>query len=122
VDPVLDPLLARNRTRTSGSVARNSGHWTTETIYFVLHNIHKFSSYLIGITIHLHCVARISDRSTTQAVYITYIKSFRTSGIIIRLRSEPGTLTTRPQRRSAFLHITNINSVLTCRPQSRYET
>jgi hypothetical protein len=37
VDPVPDPLLLRksgsseNRTRTSGSAARNSDHWTTET-------------------------------------------------------------------------------------------
>jgi hypothetical protein len=35
VDPVPDPLLLKkngsgwNRTRTSGSVARNSGHYTT---------------------------------------------------------------------------------------------
>jgi hypothetical protein len=38
VDPVPDPLLLRrsasaaNRTRTSGSVARNSDHWTTEAV------------------------------------------------------------------------------------------
>jgi hypothetical protein len=38
VDPVQDPLLLRksvgveNRTRTSGSVARNSDHWTTEAV------------------------------------------------------------------------------------------
>jgi hypothetical protein len=36
VDPVPDPLLLRksgstgNRTRTTGSVARNSDHWTTK--------------------------------------------------------------------------------------------
>jgi hypothetical protein len=40
VDPVPDPLLVRksdsggNRTRTSGSVARNSDHKTTEALYF----------------------------------------------------------------------------------------
>jgi hypothetical protein len=39
VDPVPDPLLlrksgsAKNRTRTSGSVARNSDHQTTEAVY-----------------------------------------------------------------------------------------
>jgi hypothetical protein len=39
VDPVPDPLLLRksgsagNRTRTSGSVARNSGHRTTEAVF-----------------------------------------------------------------------------------------
>jgi hypothetical protein len=66
VDPVLDPLLlrktgsSRNRTRASGSVAKNSdldhigGH-------FLLHNIYIFSSYLTGNTIHLRCVARNSD-------------------------------------------------------------
>jgi hypothetical protein len=40
VDPVPDPRLLRksgipgNRTRTSGSVARNSDHWTTEAVSF----------------------------------------------------------------------------------------
>jgi hypothetical protein len=38
VDPVPDPLLlrksgsARNRAQTSGSVARNTDHWTTEVV------------------------------------------------------------------------------------------
>jgi hypothetical protein len=38
VDPVADPLLLRksgsagNRTLASGSVARNSDHWTTEEV------------------------------------------------------------------------------------------
>jgi hypothetical protein len=38
VDPIPDPLLLRksgsagNRTRTSGPVARNSDHWTTEAV------------------------------------------------------------------------------------------
>jgi hypothetical protein len=41
VDPVLDPLLLRksgsagNRIQTSGSVARNSDHYTTEAVYFL---------------------------------------------------------------------------------------
>jgi hypothetical protein len=45
VDPVPDPLLlkkydsARNQTRISGSVARNSDHQTTEG---VLKKIHKY--------------------------------------------------------------------------------
>jgi hypothetical protein len=43
------------------SVARNSDHKTTEAVYFLLHNIYKFSSYLTGSTIHLRCVARNSD-------------------------------------------------------------
>jgi hypothetical protein len=40
VDPVPDPLLLRksdsagNRTRTSGSVARNSDHWNTKAVFF----------------------------------------------------------------------------------------
>jgi hypothetical protein len=44
VDPVPDPLVLRksgsdgNRTRTSGSVARNSDHWTTEAVFFLLTN------------------------------------------------------------------------------------
>jgi hypothetical protein len=43
LDPVPDPLLLRksggagDRTRTSGSVARNSEHWTTEEV------IHHFT-------------------------------------------------------------------------------
>jgi hypothetical protein len=67
VDPVPDPQLlgkcgsARDRTRTSGSVARNFGHWTTEAVYFLIHSIYKFSSYLTGNTIHLSSVARNSD-------------------------------------------------------------
>jgi hypothetical protein len=67
VDPVPDPLLLRkcgsagNRTRTSGSVARNSDRYTIEAVYFLLHNIYKFSSYLTGSTIHLRSVARNSD-------------------------------------------------------------
>jgi hypothetical protein len=38
VDPVTDPLLLRksgsdgNRAQTSGSVARNPDHWTTEAV------------------------------------------------------------------------------------------
>jgi hypothetical protein len=62
-----DPLLLRksgsagNRTRTSGCVARNSDHYTTEAVYFLLHNIYNFSSYLTGSTIHPRCVAMNSD-------------------------------------------------------------
>jgi hypothetical protein len=43
VDPVTDPLILRksgsagNLTLTSGSVARNSDHWTTEAVYFLPH-------------------------------------------------------------------------------------
>jgi hypothetical protein len=57
VNSVPDPLLLRksrsavNRTRTSGSVARNSDHWITEAVYFLLHNIYKLGSYLTGSTI-----------------------------------------------------------------------
>jgi hypothetical protein len=67
VDSVPDPLLLRksgsagNRTRTSGSVAMNYDHLTTEAVYFLLHNIYEFSSYLTESTIHLRCVARNSD-------------------------------------------------------------
>jgi hypothetical protein len=75
VDPVPDPLLLRkpgsaeNRTVTSGFVARNSDHYITEAVYFLLHNKYKFSSYLAGSTIHLRCVARNSDLWTTEVVY-----------------------------------------------------
>jgi hypothetical protein len=45
VDPVPDPLFlrksgsARNRTRTSGSVARNSDRWTTEAVNNFAHTV-----------------------------------------------------------------------------------
>jgi hypothetical protein len=88
VDPVRDPLLLRkfvsagNRTRTSGSVARNSDHQTTEAVYFLLHNIYKFRTYLTGSTIHLRCVARtLTTRPQRRSTffYISYINSIRTS-------------------------------------------
>jgi hypothetical protein len=72
VDPVPDSLLLRksgsvgNRTRTSGSIARNSNHQTTEAVNFLLHNIYKFSSYLTGNTIYLRSAARNSDHQTTE--------------------------------------------------------
>jgi hypothetical protein len=76
VDPVPDPLLLRksgstgNRTRTSGSVARNSDHWTTEAVSFLLYKIYKFSSYLTGNTIHLRSLARNSDHWITEVAYV----------------------------------------------------
>jgi hypothetical protein len=82
VDPVPDPLLLResgsagNRTRTSGSVARNSDHYTTEAVYFLLHNIYKFSSYLTGSTIHLRSVARNTDHQTTDSINESFRLSF----------------------------------------------
>jgi hypothetical protein len=63
VDPVQDSLLLRksgsagNRNRTSGTVARDSDHCTTQAVYFLLHNIYKFSSYLTGNAIRLRSVA-----------------------------------------------------------------
>jgi hypothetical protein len=60
VDPVADPLLLRksgsagNRTRTVESLAKNSGHYTTEADYFLLQIMYKFSSYLTGSTILDH--------------------------------------------------------------------
>jgi hypothetical protein len=56
VDPVPDSLLLRksgsavNRTGTSGSVARNSGHQTTEA---VLLNVHYLVE-IVYITWHTH--------------------------------------------------------------------
>jgi hypothetical protein len=52
VNPVPDPLLLRksgsaeNRTRTSGSVAGNSDHWTTDAITSILKYI-KFNAQFI---------------------------------------------------------------------------
>jgi hypothetical protein len=97
VDPVPDSLLLRksssagNITWTSGSVARNSDHWTTGAVYFLLHNIYKLSSNLTGNTIHLRCVARNSDHLTTEAVYFLLHNIYKFSsyltGSIIHLRS-----------------------------------
>jgi hypothetical protein len=76
VDPVPDPLLPRksgnagNRTRTSGSVARNSDYLITEAVYFLLRNIYKLSSYLTRNTIHLRCVPRNSDQLITEALVL----------------------------------------------------
>jgi hypothetical protein len=49
VDPVPDPLLLGK----SGSVGNG-------TVYFLLHNVYKFCSYLTGNTIHPRSVARNS--------------------------------------------------------------
>jgi hypothetical protein len=71
---------------------------------------YKFSTYLTGNTIHLHYVARNSDHETTEAVYFllhnTYKFSSYLTGNTVHLLCEPGTLTTRPQRRSTFFYIT----------------
>jgi hypothetical protein len=54
VDPVPDPLLLRksgsanNRTWTSGSVGRNSDHWTTEAV-FNQENIYKKERAVLNI-------------------------------------------------------------------------
>jgi hypothetical protein len=66
VDPVPDPLLrksgrAGNRTGTPESVARSPDHKTTEAVYFILHNMYKFSSYLTGNTMYPRRVARNFD-------------------------------------------------------------
>jgi hypothetical protein len=88
VDPVPGPLLLRkscsagNRTRASGSVARNSDHWTKEAVYFLLHNIYKFSSYLTRNTTYLRSATRNSDHQTTETVYFllhNIFNSVRTS-------------------------------------------
>jgi hypothetical protein len=52
MDPVPDPLLLRK------SVARNSGHWTTEAVYFLLH---KTKKKLHGLSPR----ANYTDRATT---------------------------------------------------------
>jgi hypothetical protein len=55
LDPVPDPLLlgesggAGGLARTSGSAAGNSDRWITEAVYFLLHNIYKFSSFLTSL-------------------------------------------------------------------------
>jgi hypothetical protein len=68
VGPVLDPLFLRksgsagNRTRTSGSLAMNSGHYTTEAVYFLLHNIHIYIYPVRTLQeAHLRSAARNSD-------------------------------------------------------------
>jgi hypothetical protein len=49
VDPVPDPLhffygSADNRTRASGSVAKNSDHWTTEAVEYRAKRLHIYQS------------------------------------------------------------------------------
>jgi hypothetical protein len=60
VDHVPDPLLLRksgsagNRIRTSGSVARNSDHWTTEVVNLniIITNCKKNRNFNCTIYIH----------------------------------------------------------------------
>jgi hypothetical protein len=59
VDPVPDPLLLRksgsagNRTRTSGSVARNSDHLSTEAVktQYVLNKIRESFGVITAMTV-----------------------------------------------------------------------
>jgi hypothetical protein len=86
VDHVPDPLLLRksgsagNGNRSSGSVARNSDYQTTEAVYFLLHNIHKFSSYLTGNNTSPSC-SQEPHHKTTEVIYFLLhnINSVRTS-------------------------------------------
>jgi hypothetical protein len=48
-----------NRTRTSGSVARNSDHWTTETVHLSYYNVKRISDLNLGC---LHPVACVRSR------------------------------------------------------------
>jgi hypothetical protein len=63
------------QTFTDRECQRDQGDWSLRPYSrlsrpdFLLHSIDKFSSYLTGNTIHLRCVARNSDHSTTEAVY-----------------------------------------------------
>jgi hypothetical protein len=115
VDSVPDPVLliksdsTGNRTRTSGSVARPFDQQTTEVVYFLLHNIYKFRSYLTENTVSPFCsqeplTTRPQGRSTF--FYITYTNSVCTSQETQYISvQKPGILTTRPQRRSTFFYI-----------------
>jgi hypothetical protein len=55
VDPVPDPLLLRksgragNRTRTSASVARNSDHYTTESVRHVTQMEMENAYVIVGL-------------------------------------------------------------------------
>jgi hypothetical protein len=40
-------------------VARNSDHKITEAVYFLLHNIYKFSSYLTGNNTSPLCIQKL---------------------------------------------------------------
>jgi hypothetical protein len=111
VYPIPDPPPLRksgsagNRTRTSRSVARNSDHWTIEAVYYHLHNIYKFSSYLTGNSTSPFCSQEfwsLDHRGRLlSSTYITYINSVRTSQETQYISVlQPGTLIPRPQRRS----------------------
>jgi hypothetical protein len=70
VDPVPDPLLLRksgsagNRTRVSGSVGRNSGHWTTEVVH--THLVSRSST----VEHYLHCLIRLLIRDGQFSIQI----------------------------------------------------
>jgi hypothetical protein len=111
VDPVPDPLLLRkpgkagNRIRTSGFVSRNSDHWTTEAVYFLLHNIFKLISFLTGNTIHLRSKARNSDSQTTGSDNIiwNYLFVLTLSTKENRASAKETTKSTDVSRRSQLL-------------------
>jgi hypothetical protein len=68
VNPVPDPLLLRksgsawNRTRTSGSVAKNSDHYTTEAVVYRIINL---PVVLYGC---ITCSLMLSKKSQTEGV------------------------------------------------------
>jgi hypothetical protein len=76
---------------TSGFAARNYDDQTTDAVYFLLHDIYKFSSYLTGNTIHLRSEIRNYDHQTTEAVYLLLHNIYKFSsyltGNTIHLRS-----------------------------------
>jgi hypothetical protein len=78
VDPVPDPLLLRksgsteNRTRTSGSVARNSVHWTTKAVrtwQYALNNRHEVYNKLYK---RRKCPTRSHSRTPDHSDYSLY--------------------------------------------------
>jgi hypothetical protein len=71
VDPVPDPLLIRksgsaeNRTRTSGSVARNSDHWTIEAVEVNLNR-----NYGVDCTMPTTCTVNNSLREWFDSIKV----------------------------------------------------
>jgi hypothetical protein len=86
-------------------------------VYFLLHNIYKFSSYLTGSTIHLRSVVRNSDHQTTEAVYFLLHNIYKFSsyltGNTIHLRCVTRNSDHQTTGAVNFLYITYINSVRT---------
>jgi hypothetical protein len=102
VDPVTDPLLIRksgstgNRIGTSGSVARNSDHWTTDAVT-TFWTIFK-NSARTSLKAHYFSATHITPltRRLYSQVWVDPVPDLLLFFIVPG--NDPGTLTSKPQK------------------------